>query len=251
MPARRRNILRTQINVTLRTVAERVGLAPCSVSAVLNNSPAARGIPQHTKDRVLRAAAELRYRPNLNARSLRTKRTHLVAVLAADLGDAQLARMIAAMEAFLRSRGYSLLVAAWGGSAAGLELHAAELWRRGVEGLVISGAALPRSIDLPAVSLAPAQARGDISSNFTRDHLATVGRTAARALLAKIGQRIGDPNLTTMTEAFPPQMGWVPSTLEHNPGDGSLVVHGSPVVIGCGAIAGHHGIAGDLRKGRV
>ena len=212
MPARRRKILRTHVHVTLRTVAERVGLAPCSVSAVLNNSAAARGIPQHTKDRVLRAAAELRYRPNLNARSLRTKRTHLVAVLAADLGNAQLARMVAGVEAFLRVEGYSLLVAAWDGSTVGLELHAAELWRRGVEGLVVSGATLPRSIGLPAVSLAsPAQGLGDTSANLTRDHLATVGRTAARQLLAKIGQRTGDPNLTALAEVFHPQMGWVPN----------------------------------------
>ena len=45
--------------VTLRTVADRVGLAPCSVSAILNNSAAALSIPQHTKERVLRAAAFL------------------------------------------------------------------------------------------------------------------------------------------------------------------------------------------------
>jgi len=38
-----------RITVTLRTVAEKVGLAPCSVSAVLNNSPAAVAIPQRTK----------------------------------------------------------------------------------------------------------------------------------------------------------------------------------------------------------
>lgn len=36
--------------VTLRTVAEYVGLAPCSVSAVLNNSAAGMSIPQQTKE---------------------------------------------------------------------------------------------------------------------------------------------------------------------------------------------------------
>jgi DNA-binding LacI/PurR family transcriptional regulator len=38
-------------------------------------------IPQRTKDRVFRAAAELNYRPNLWARSLRTKRTRMVAAI--------------------------------------------------------------------------------------------------------------------------------------------------------------------------
>ncbi|MGZ4816504.1 MAG: LacI family DNA-binding transcriptional regulator, partial [Terriglobales bacterium] len=78
--------------VSLRTVAERVGLATCSVSAVLNNTPASRGIPQHTKERVFRAASELNYRPNLWARSLRTKRTRLVAAVATDIGGAPVAR---------------------------------------------------------------------------------------------------------------------------------------------------------------
>jgi len=66
------NTPQERITVTLRTVAEKVGLAPCSVSAVLNNSPAAAAIPQRTKNRILRAARQLNYRPNFSARSLRT-----------------------------------------------------------------------------------------------------------------------------------------------------------------------------------
>ena len=71
--------------VSLRTVAERVGLAVCSVSAILNNTPASMAIPRRTKDRVFRAAGELNYRPNLWARSLRTKRTRLVAAITSDI----------------------------------------------------------------------------------------------------------------------------------------------------------------------
>src|ERR1700676_5653859 len=81
-----RNLSDKQAAVSLRTVAERVGLAACSVSAILNNTPASRAIPQRTKDRVFRAAAELNYRPNLWARSLRTKRTRRVAAITSDIG---------------------------------------------------------------------------------------------------------------------------------------------------------------------
>ncbi len=73
--------------VTLRTVAEYVGLAPCSVSAVLNNSAAGMSIPQQTKDRVWRAARRLNYRPNYSARALRTRRTYTVAMLMPDIGS--------------------------------------------------------------------------------------------------------------------------------------------------------------------
>lgn len=58
--------------VTLKTIAERVGLTPGTISAVLNNSRAADRIPQHTRDRVIAAARELNYSPNPLARALRT-----------------------------------------------------------------------------------------------------------------------------------------------------------------------------------
>lgn len=57
--------------VTLRTVADHLGLTPGTVSAVLNNTRAAERIPQPTKDRVTTAARELNYQPNPLARALR------------------------------------------------------------------------------------------------------------------------------------------------------------------------------------
>lgn len=61
--------------VTLKIVAQYVGLAAGTVSAVLNDTAAARAIPQRTKDRVLQAAAKLNYHPNPVARALRANRT--------------------------------------------------------------------------------------------------------------------------------------------------------------------------------
>ena len=58
--------------VTLRTVADHLGLTPGTVSAVLNNTRAAERIPQHTKDRVITVARALNYQPNPLARALRT-----------------------------------------------------------------------------------------------------------------------------------------------------------------------------------
>src|SRR5258708_19973733 len=60
--------------VTLRDVADHVGLTPGTISAVLNNTPAAHRIPQITRDRILAAARELNYQPNALARALRTGR---------------------------------------------------------------------------------------------------------------------------------------------------------------------------------
>ncbi|HEY4782454.1 MAG TPA: LacI family DNA-binding transcriptional regulator, partial [Chthoniobacterales bacterium] len=61
--------------ITLKAVARHLGLTAGTVSAVLNNSPSARSIPQQTKLRIHAAAKELNYRPNFFARTLRNKRT--------------------------------------------------------------------------------------------------------------------------------------------------------------------------------
>jgi DNA-binding LacI/PurR family transcriptional regulator len=61
-----------QSRVTLKDVAGLTGLTPGTISAVLNRTPAARRIPQQTKDRIFAAARELNYQPNPLARALRT-----------------------------------------------------------------------------------------------------------------------------------------------------------------------------------
>jgi DNA-binding LacI/PurR family transcriptional regulator len=61
--------------VTLKAVAERVGLAVGTVSSILNRAPQASSLPQPTKDRVFAAARELNYQPNLLARALRMGKT--------------------------------------------------------------------------------------------------------------------------------------------------------------------------------
>jgi len=55
-PPREKSGPRTEDKVTLKTIAEHLGADPGNVSAALNNSPAARSIPQHTKNRIIEAA---------------------------------------------------------------------------------------------------------------------------------------------------------------------------------------------------
>jgi DNA-binding LacI/PurR family transcriptional regulator len=137
--------------VTLKTIADRVGLAPCSISAVLNNSPAARGIPQQTKDRVLRAASQLKYQPNFAARSLRTRRTHSVAVITQDLGNWRVALALAGIEHSTRTRGYLLIVAGWDGTSEMLSDHLLQLRQRGVEGWILIDSPIQPNLSLPVV----------------------------------------------------------------------------------------------------
>ena len=137
--------------VNLRTVADRVGLAPCSVSAILNNSPASKAIPQATKDRVVRAAAELNYRPNLWARSLRTKRTRMVAAVAHDFGRAPVARVVAGLQNRLHTKGY--LLALGTPDFADANCISAQFQQRGIEGVIAIDTIVPRQMDLPVASV--------------------------------------------------------------------------------------------------
>jgi LacI family transcriptional regulator len=73
--------------ITIRDVARESGFSSTTVSIVLNNAPLSRYIPAATKKRIERAAKKLGYRPNLFARSLRSKRSHTVGVMVFDMTD--------------------------------------------------------------------------------------------------------------------------------------------------------------------
>jgi hypothetical protein len=68
-----RHIEKKMEPVTLKTVAQHVGLTAGTISAILNRAPQSRSIPQQTKDRVFAAARFLNYRPNPFAQALRQR----------------------------------------------------------------------------------------------------------------------------------------------------------------------------------
>jgi DNA-binding LacI/PurR family transcriptional regulator len=66
----------------LKEVAERCAVAPSTVSRVLNNSKHGRfSVSQAVRDRILKVAEELNYRPSMAARNLTVSKTHLIAIL--------------------------------------------------------------------------------------------------------------------------------------------------------------------------
>ncbi|GAA5046832.1 LacI family transcriptional regulator [Thermocatellispora tengchongensis] len=68
--------------VTRNDVARLAGTSPAVVSYVINNGP--RPVSESTRSRVLAAVAELGYRPNAVARSLRSRRTWTIGVISSD-----------------------------------------------------------------------------------------------------------------------------------------------------------------------
>lgn len=140
--------------VTLKAVANHVGLTPGTVSAVLNDAPSARSIPQETKDRIHAAAKELNYRPNFFARTLRNKRTYTIGVIAEEIGDSYGSAIISGIEKHLRKNGYFFLTVAHRHDAELLGQYSRILAERGVEGIITVDTTINEAPALPMVAVA-------------------------------------------------------------------------------------------------
>jgi len=140
--------------VTLKAVAQYLGLTPGTVSAVLNNAPSSRSIPLHTKTRIHAAAKKLNYRPNFFARSLRNKRTYTIGVIAEEIGDSYGSMVISGIEEFLRQKDYFFLTVVHRHNPELLERYSHLLLQRGVEGFITVDTNLDEEPALPTVAVA-------------------------------------------------------------------------------------------------
>src|ERR1700759_3116745 len=127
---------RNEPKVTLQTLAKHLGLTAGTISAALNDSAAAKAIPEHTKRRILDAARELNYQPNYFARSLRMKRTYTIGVIAEQIGDPYGAMIISGIEECLRDTEYFFLTVVHRHDPRILQNYSQMLVTRGVEGFI-------------------------------------------------------------------------------------------------------------------
>ena len=168
-PPRKKPAARSEAKVTLKTIAQHLGLTPGTVSAALNNSPAARSIPEHTKNRIIEAAQALNYRPNFFARSLRLKRTYTIGVIAEEIGDAYGSMVISGIEEYLRKNDYFFLTVIHRHDPKLLQTYAQMLLTRGVEGFITTDTSLTQKLALPTVAVA-GHRRVEGLTNIILDH---------------------------------------------------------------------------------
>src|ERR1700739_1580124 len=155
--------------VTLKAVAKHLGLTPGTVSAVLNNSSAARSIPEHTRKRIRAAARELNYRPNFLARSLRVQRTFSIGVIAEEIGDAYGGMVVNGIEAYLSEQKYFFFTVAHRHDPKLLETYSDLLLARGIEGLITIDTSIDAIPLLPTVAVAGHQKVENVT-NIVLDH---------------------------------------------------------------------------------
>lgn len=95
--------------VTTHDVAERAGVSQPTVSLVLSRNANARVSPE-TRARVLEAARELGYVPNVVARSLVRSRSYAIGVIVPDLRNPFFADVVSGAERVVSEAGYAVLL---------------------------------------------------------------------------------------------------------------------------------------------
>jgi len=91
-----RTVLMEPKPVSLKDLAEGLGLPPATVSLVINRSPVADSISQETKDRIFAAIRKHKYRPNFFARSLRAQHSFAIGVIVPEVSDGYSASVMTA-----------------------------------------------------------------------------------------------------------------------------------------------------------
>ncbi|MFY8093804.1 MAG: LacI family DNA-binding transcriptional regulator [Niveispirillum sp.] len=174
---------------TLKEVAKAAGVSVASASYAINGTGS---VGEQTREHVLAVAARLGYRPNQNAKAMKTGRTGTIGLVLPDLTNPFFPALAQAVIQAARGHGYSVLLTDTEGEPEA-ERHAIDLLAgRGVDGLIWFPIADDRSLppladNIPAVVLDRALAGYDV---IQADY-AEGGRLAAEHLLSLGHRRIG------------------------------------------------------------
>ena len=139
--------------MSLKKLADHLGLSPATVSLVINRSPVADSIPQDTKDRIFAAARKFNYRPNFFARSLRTQRSFTIGVLVPEVSDGYAAMVMSGIEDYLLQEGYFYFVASHRHRSDLIDEYPKLFLGRSVDGLIAVDTPWRTDMPVPVVTV--------------------------------------------------------------------------------------------------
>jgi len=173
-------------SVSLKYLAQHLGLSQTAVSLVINRAPAAKSIPQRTQDLIRAAARELNYRPNFLARSLRQQRSFTVGVVVPEISEGYAALVLSGIEDHLLEEGYFYLVVSHRHRSDLIEEYPRVLQQRAVEGLIAVDTSFSEGIKVPIVSVSGHREMAGVT-NIVLDH--ALAANLALDHLFKLGHR--------------------------------------------------------------
>jgi LacI family transcriptional regulator len=184
---------------TIRDVAAMVGVSTATVSHVLNGKSRTGA---KTRDLVLEAVKTLKFRPNGNAASLRTRKSKLVGLVIPTLTNAFFARMSSEFEKLAFAHGYELAVIASDEDTTMERNRILALMSRQLDGLIVypsSDESVGQGLDVRLLPPTVLMDRGTLIKGFDTVGLKNeaAGNAVAQELLAAGHRRIGVllPNL--------------------------------------------------------
>ena len=180
----------TKTRVTLKDVANKVGVHSSTVSRVLN--PKTRSmVTEEIADKILSVVKDMGYRPNAFAQSLKTNKSFTVGVMVPDLTNPAFAPIIKGIDDMLEAHGYSVIVASTYNLPEKQQSTVEKFRERHVDGLIIATAKRKdtliddcRQEGTPFVQAVRASVDADVSSvvsdeiiggNMVVSHLAQLG----------------------------------------------------------------------------
>jgi len=184
---------------SMRDVAALAGVSSRTVSNVV------RGyvhVSPETRERVQRAIDELKYRPNVNARSLRRGRTGIIALALPEIAAPYFAELADHVQRWAVHRGVTLLIDQTGASHERELLVLGGYGSHAIDGLIFSPAAVTREelesqqLDVPTVILGEKIPGGPFvhvvidnvaAAREAVDHLIASGRRRIAAVGANLG----------------------------------------------------------------
>src|SRR3954453_12789115 len=148
-----KRLKKTENRVTLKFIAEYLGISQTTVSVVLTNSPLASTIAKRTQERIWEAVQTFQYRPNMFARYLQAKRTYSVAVLVPEIGDEFSAMLISGIESKLAEAKFNYFVESHGFAPEEIENYPDLLMDGQVEGMIFINTPLRKQMPVPVVAI--------------------------------------------------------------------------------------------------
>jgi LacI family transcriptional regulator len=143
---------RPKRGVTIVDIARKLDLSPMTVSRALTGNTEISG---KTRERVLRAAAAMGYRPNRWARSLVTRRSSMVGVVIPDISHSFFAEITFGVEEALEKANYDIMLCHSRGDAQRERAEVAALVSSGVDGLIIASVQPENQPEALAAELGP------------------------------------------------------------------------------------------------
>jgi LacI family transcriptional regulator len=209
---------------TMRDVAKLAGVSQSTVSRVLNETGSGIPIGEETRQRILDAADKLGYQPNMIARSLRTQRTQMIAVMIGDISNAFYHPIVRAVQDVAGARDYDVLI------SNGDHVYENELrflrtvLRRPVDGVIMA----PHRLSIDDLDQFIRRSRTPvvaIGAQVDHPHVDVVGGTSEPATYEAISwlikekghQRIGFIGVVDDMPPGPPRLrGYLRAMADHN-----------------------------------